>query len=89
VKTREIRVTVFKLRQERHLGVLQFHLGLPGAPRYDEAEKSAVIRHSEQGTPVKCLSGIQMLAAKRAADRPQDQADIAFLEEPQRLGKIS
>ena len=70
-------------------GILQFHLGLPGVPRFDEAEKSAVIRHSEQGTPVKCLSGIQMLAAKRAADRPQDQADIAFLEELQRLGKIS
>jgi hypothetical protein len=70
-------------------GVLQFHLGLPGVPRFDEAEKAAVIRQSEQGTPVKCLSGIQMLAAKRAADRPQDQADIAFLEELQRLGKIS
>jgi len=70
-------------------GILQFHLGLPGVPRFDEAEKSAVTRQSEQGTPVKCLSGIQMLAAKRAADRPQDQADIAFLEELQRLGKIS
>jgi hypothetical protein len=70
-------------------GILQFHLGLPGVPRFDEAEKAAAIRHSEQGTPVKCLSGIQLLAAKRAADRPQDQADIAFLEELQRLGKIS
>jgi len=69
-------------------GILQFHLGLPGVPRFDEAEKSAVIRHSEQGTPVKCLSGIHLLAAKRAANRPQDQADIAFLEELQRLGKI-
>ena len=70
-------------------GILQFHLGLPGVPRFDEAERAAVIRHSEQGTPVKCLSGIQMLAAKRAADRPQDQADIAFLEELQRLDKLS
>ena len=70
-------------------GILQFHLGLPGIPRFDEAEKSAVIRQSELGTPVKCLSGINMLAAKRAANRPQDQADIAFLEELQRLGKIS
>ena len=70
-------------------GILQFHLGLPGVPRFDEAEKAAVIRQSEQGTPVKCLSGLQLLAAKRAADRPQDQADIAFLEELQRLGKIS
>lgn len=70
-------------------GILQFHLGLPGVPRFDEAEKAVVIRQSEQGTPVNCLSGIQLLAAKRAADRPQDQADIAFLEELQRLGKIS
>ena len=69
-------------------GILQFHLGLPGVPRFDEAEKAAVIRPSEQGTPVKCLSGTHLLAAKRAADRPQDQADIAFLEELQRLGKI-
>jgi hypothetical protein len=53
------------------------------------AFNAAGIRQSEQGTPVKCLSGIQMLAAKRAADRPQDQADIAFLEELQRLGKLS
>jgi hypothetical protein len=70
-------------------GILQFHLGLPGVPRFDDAEKAAVIRQSEQGTPVNCLSGIHLLAAKRAADRPQDQADIAFLEELQRLGKLS
>jgi hypothetical protein len=70
-------------------GILQFHLGLPGVPRFDEAEKAVVIRHSEEGTPVNCLSGINLLAAKRAADRPQDKADIAFLEELQRLGKIS
>ena len=70
-------------------GILQFHLGLPGVPRFEEAEKTAVIRHSEQGTPVNCLSGIHLLAAKRAADRPQDQTDIAFLEELQRLGKLA
>lgn len=70
-------------------GVLQFHLGLPGVPRFDEAEKGVVIRHTEQGTPVRCLSGVHLLAAKRAADRPQDQPDIAFLEELQRLGKLS
>jgi hypothetical protein len=70
-------------------GVLQFHLGLPGVPRFEEAEKAAVIRETETGAPVKCLSGIHLLAAKRAADRPQDQADIAFLEELKRLGKIT
>jgi len=70
-------------------GVVQFHLGLPGVPKFDETEASAVLRKSETGTVVKCLSGLQLLAAKRAAGRPQDQADIAFLEELQRLGKLS
>lgn len=70
-------------------GILQFHLGLPGVPRFDEAEANAVTRQSEHGIPVKCLSGIHLLAAKRAAGRPQDQADIIFLEERQRLGTLS
>jgi hypothetical protein len=70
-------------------GVLQFHLGLPGVPRFDEAERASVVRRTEQGTAVKCLSGVHLLAAKRAANRPQDQADIEFLEELQRLGKLS
>jgi hypothetical protein len=69
-------------------GILQFHLGLPGVPRFDDAEAAAVTRHTEDSTPVKCLSGCHMLAAKKAADRPQDQADISFLEELQRLGKL-
>lgn len=51
-------------------GVLQFHLGLPGVPKFDQAEARAAIRHTENGTPVKCLSGPDLLAAKRAADRP-------------------
>ena len=58
-------------------------------PRYDEAEKAAVIRKTEGGTPVKCLLGIYMIAAKRAANRPQDQADIEFLSALQRLGKLT
>jgi hypothetical protein len=33
-------------------GVVQFHLGLPGVPRFDEAEKASVARQTEQGTPV-------------------------------------
>ena len=70
-------------------GVLQFHLGLPGVPCFEEAEKAAVTRKTETGAPVKCLSGIHLLAAKRAANRPQDQADIAFLEELKRLGNLS
>ncbi len=69
-------------------GVVQFHLGLPGVPKFDEAEKSAVRRVSETGVPVRCVSGILLLASKRAAGRPQDQADIIYLEELQRLGKL-
>lgn len=69
-------------------GVVQFHLGLPGVPNFDAAEGQAVIRRTESGTPVPCLSGPHLLAAKRAANRPQDQADIEFLTELQRLGKL-
>jgi hypothetical protein len=69
-------------------GVLQFHLGLPGVPRFDEAETRTAVRHTELGTPAKCLTGSDLLAAKRAAGRPQDLVDIAFLEELQRLGKL-
>jgi hypothetical protein len=69
-------------------GVAQFHLVLPGVPKFDTAEKSAVMRTSETGVVVKCLCGTLLLASKRAAGRPQDHADIAFLEELQRLGKL-
>jgi hypothetical protein len=69
-------------------GVLQFHLGLPGVPQFDEAERHAVMRQDEFGTSIPCLSGPHLLAAKRAANRPQDQADIEFLTELQRLGKL-
>ena len=33
-------------------GILQFHLGLPGVPRFDEAETTRVVRHTEHQTPV-------------------------------------
>ena len=57
-------------------------------PRFDEAEKTAVSRKNEHGTEVKCLSGPHLLAAKKSANRPQDQLDIEFLLELQRLGKL-
>lgn len=69
-------------------GVLQFHLGLPGIRSFDEAERAAVIRRNEHGTPVRCLCGVHLLAAKQAAGRPQDQGDIEFLLELQKLGKL-
>ena len=69
-------------------GVVQFHLGLPGVPKFEEAERQVVVRQNEFGTPVPCLSGPHLHAAKRAANRPQDQVDIDFLTELQRLGKL-
>ena len=69
-------------------GVLQFHLGVPGVPRFDEAERAAVLRHTEHGVKVKCLSGPHLLAAKQAANRPQDQADIDFLQALKAAGKL-
>jgi len=69
-------------------GVVQFHLGLPGVPKFDDAERQVMVRVNESGTPVRCLSGLHLLSAKQAANRPQDQADIAFLTELQRLGKL-
>ena len=73
---------------QTHWGVLQFHLGLPGVPRFDEAESAAVARPTERGTPVKCLSGLHLLGAKQAANRSQDQIDIEFLLELQRAGRL-
>jgi len=70
-------------------GVVQFHLGVPGVPAFDEAERVMVIRRTEDGLPVRCLSGVHLLAAKQAANRPQDQADIEFLLELQHLGKLT
>jgi hypothetical protein len=67
-------------------GIIQFHLGLPGAPKFDEAESQMVIRHNENNTSVHCLSRRHLLASKQAANRPQDLSDIAFLLEKQKAG---
>lgn len=60
-------------------GIIQFHLGGPGLPPFDEAEPRGVQRRTENGTPVHCLSTRDLLASKEAANRPEDQMDIAFL----------
>ncbi len=69
-------------------GIIQFHLGLPGVPRFEEAEAAAKVRNNENGTAVRCLSGPHLLMAKLAANRPQDQVDIEFLRELEKLGKL-
>lgn len=69
-------------------GVLQFHLGGPTLPAYDDAEKRAVIRHSETGTPVRCLSGNDLLESKKKSGRPQDLLDARFLEKKKQAGLL-
>ena len=61
-------------------GILQFHLAGPGLPKFDEAETRAVIRETENRTPVKCLAIDDLIESKKKAARPQDNEDIAFLE---------
>lgn len=62
-------------------GILQFHLAVPGLPSFETAEQQAVQRKDEDGTPVRCLGAKDLLASKRATNRPQDQQDILFLEQ--------
>jgi hypothetical protein len=67
-------------------GILQFHLGGPGLPIFDLAETHSVIHETENGTPVKCLSGNDLLESKKRANRPEDQLDIRFLEKKKKAG---
>lgn len=61
-------------------GIIQFHLAVAGIRSFDEAEKRAVFHEDENGLKVKCLSIEDLIASKKAVSRPQDQADIEFLE---------
>lgn len=70
-------------------GILQFHLGGPGLPPFDQAEARSVTRHTEHGVPVKCLCIRDLLESKRKANRPCDAADIAFLEAKEGLRGVT
>jgi len=61
-------------------GVLQFHLGGPGLPPFDEAERRATLRQTENGTTVRSLCLKDLIDCKRASGRPQDLLDVEFLE---------
>jgi hypothetical protein len=61
-------------------GILQFHLGGPGLPDFEEALRRAVWHVTENGVQVRCLSTDDLLAAKEAAGRPEDAVDIEFLK---------
>jgi len=69
-------------------GILQFHLAGPGLPAFDEAERRAVIHKTEDGVPVKCLSGNDLLESKKLAHRPCDAVDIQFLETKKKHGLL-
>ena len=60
-------------------GVIQFHLGGPGLPAFEEAEKRGVERIDVGGTRIKCMSEQDLLASKEAAGRDQDMIDAEFL----------
>lgn len=69
-------------------GILQFHLGGPGLPRFVDAERNAIRLGTENGVEAPCLSGPELLASKKAANRPEDQADIRFLEKKRAAGLL-
>lgn len=61
-------------------GVIQFHLGVPGLNDFDETEKKATARRTEAGVTVNCACTEDMLVSKKAAGRPEDIADVEFLQ---------
>ena len=69
-------------------GVLQFHLAGPGLPPFDDAERRSVIHNTENGVPVRCLGGEDLLESKKRANRPSDAMDIEFLEKKKALGLL-
>lgn len=70
-------------------GILQFHLTGPGLPPFDDAERRAVTHVTEDGVPVRCLSGADLLESKKRANRPSDIQDIEFLEKKKSLGLLT
>jgi len=67
-------------------GVLQFHLGGPGLPPFEEVEGRATVHKTDDGLAVRCMSGKDLLESKMAANRPQDQLDIRFLRKKHGIG---
>ncbi len=62
-------------------GIVQFHLVVPGIGSFEETESRMTTIFDEDGVPVHCLSAVDLLLAKRASNRPQDQQDIVYLSE--------
>jgi hypothetical protein len=66
------------------LGWLDVHRVLDGVPAYKELRRRAE-RHRLDGASILVASLDDMMAMKRAADRPVDRADLAELEAIKRL----
>ncbi|NJK91707.1 MAG: hypothetical protein HC904_07710 [Blastochloris sp.] len=69
----------FLQTEQLSLGILQFHLVVPGLS-FPEAEKNSVLLKEEGGSPIRCVSAWDLLKSKQAANRPVDQPDILFLK---------
>lgn len=65
---------------QTRFGIVQFHYAIPGIEGFAAVEGRKEILPDEDGVLVTCLSARDLLAAKRATNRPQDQQDIVFLE---------
>jgi hypothetical protein len=66
---------------QTRFGVVQFHFAVPGLPSFEDAFARRTALRAEDGVAAQCLCASDLLACKRAANRPQDQQDIAYLEE--------
>lgn len=69
-------------------GILQFHLGGPGFPRFDVLESRAVQRLLSGTVYAKCVCGEDLLQSKLASHRPADADDIDFLETKKAAGLL-
>ncbi len=69
-------------------GILQFHLGAPGLPPFEDLESRAVDHPLSEACVARCLSGADLLESKRASGRPADAEDIEFLEAKQEAGLL-
>jgi len=68
----------FLQTEQLALGILQFHLVVPGL-QFASAEKESLFLQEKGGTLVRCVSALDLLKSKLAANRPVDQQDILFL----------
>ena len=69
-------------------GVLQFHLAIPGLPSFGDCWQRRCSIADERGSSIATLCGEDLLSSKMAANRAQDQEDIAFLKKKKEVGTL-